>query len=225
MGGGDGRRPISHRIKAVITDPPYGVALTESKRGFKKLLKDKIIVNDHIQSDEEYTKFSADWINCLKTYLDRKNSFYIFNGDKMLFALREGMIKAGCKFAQLLIWVKTQAVIGRLDYAPQHELIIYGWFGVHEFMKSKDKSVIVYPKPNRSPYHPSTKPIGLIRRLILNSTKINDLVYDPFLGSGTAAIACEETKRRCIGIEIDPEYCLTAISRLETLSKLNAKKI
>jgi DNA modification methylase len=119
-------------------------------------------------------------MDAITSHLERKNSFYIFNADKMVFALRDGMLKAGLKFAQLLIWVKTHAVIGRLDYAPQHELIAYGWFGTHEFVKGKDKSVLVYPKPNKSKMHPTTKPIPLIRHLILNSTRIGDVVYDAF---------------------------------------------
>ena len=213
------------KIKAVVCDPPFGVAVTESKHNFKRLLKDKVIINDHLQSDEEYTTFTQDWIETIKPHLERKNVFYIFNSDKMIFALREGMRNASCKFGQLLIWVKTQAVIGRMDYAPQHELIAYGWYGVHEFLKSKDKSVIIYPKPNRSPFHPTTKPVGLIRHLVLNSTRIGDVVFDGFLGSGTTLLACEQTKRICIGIEIDPEYVQTTISRFEKLTGVKTQKI
>jgi len=213
------------KIKAVITDPPYGVAMAESKRGFQKISKDKNIANDGIQSDAEYITFTKNWIEAILPYLERKNSFYIFNADKMIFALREGMLQSKIKFGQLLVWVKTHAVIGRLDYAPQHELIAYGWHGVHEFMKSKDRSVIAYPKPNRSPLHPTTKPVGLIRHLVLNSTRIGDVVYDGFLGSGTALIACEQTKRVCIGIELDPEYVSTMIERFEKLTGIKAKKL
>ena len=214
-----------HRIKAVITDVPYGVDVTESKKNFKTLLKNKSVANDHLQSDQEYATFTQDWIEAVSPHLERKNVFYIFNSDKMIFALREGMLNAGCKFGQLLIWVKTQAVVGRMDYAPQHELIAYGWHGVHEFLKSKDKSVIVYPKPNRSPFHPTTKPIGLIRHLILNSTRIDDVVFDGFLGSGTCLLACDQTKRICIGIELDSEYVETSISRFEKLTGIKREKI
>ena len=209
---------IVKRIKAVICDPPYGVNLSESKRDIRPLKKDKDIAGDHIQSDEEYIAFSKSWIEAIIPHLERKNVFYIFNSDKMVFALREAMQHCNLKFGQLLIWVKTHAVIGRLDYAPQHELIVYGWHGRHEFMKSKDKSVIVWPRPNKSPMHPSTKPIGLVRRLVLNSTRIGDVVFDGFLGSGTTLLACEQTKRVCIGVECDPEYCQTVIKRYEKLT-------
>jgi len=212
------------KIKSVIIDPPYGVAVTESKQGFQTLAKNKVIVNDHLQSDAEYRKFTRDWIEAVTPFLERKNSFYIFNSDKMVFALREGMMEAGVKFGQLLIWVKTHAVVGRMDYAPQHELIAYGWYGVHEFLKSKDKSVLVCPKPNKSKMHPTTKPLDLMRRLILNGTRIGDVVYDGFLGSGTTLLACEQTKRVCIGVELDPEYCQTIIDRFEKLTGLKAER-
>lgn len=214
----------SKKIKSVIIDPPYGVAVAESKEGFQTLAKNKAIVNDHLQSDEEYCKFTRDWIEAITPHLERKNSFYIFNSDKMVFALREGMMEAGVKFGQLLIWVKTHAVVGRMDYAPQHELIAYGWHGVHEFLKSKDKSVLVCPKPNKSKMHPTTKPLDLMRRLILNGTRIGDVVYDGFLGSGTTLLACEQTKRICIGVELDPEYCQTIIDRFEKLTGLKAER-
>ena len=211
------------RIKAVITDPPYGVALGQDS--LKPLSKNKIIANDHLQSDAEYETFTRDWIEAIKPHLEKKNAFYIFNSDKMVFALRNGMLMAGMKFAQLLIWVKTHAVMARMDYAPQHELIAYGWCGTHEFLKSKDKSVIVHPRPNKSPFHPSTKPIGLIRQLVLNSTRIGDVVFDGFLGSGTTLLACEQTKRVCVAVEMDSEYCQTTIDRWEKLTSLTAEKI
>ncbi len=215
----------NHKIKAVVTDPPYGVAVTESKQNFQTLSKNKVVANDHLQSDKEYQTFTKDWIDPIIPYLERKNTFYIFNADKMIFALREGMLNAGIKFGQLLIWVKTHAVIGRMDYAPQHELIAYGWYGVHEFLKAKDKSVLVCPKPNKSSMHPTTKPLDLIRRLVLNSTRIGDVVYDPFLGSGTSLLVCQQTKRICIGIEQDVEYIQTTLDRWQKLSGLIPEKL
>lgn len=215
-----------NRIKAVITDVPYGVAYVESKYGFKqKLACQKIIVNDHEQTDKEYENFSFNWLENIKPYLAKKNSIYIFNSDKMIFALRQAILRAGYKFTQLLIWVKSHAVIGRLDYLPQHELIAYGWFGTHEFRRSKDKSVLFYPKPNKSKLHSTMKPVGLLRTLVLNSTKIGDIVFDGLTGSGSIAVACEHTKRKCLMIELDEDHCSTIIARWEKLTGLKSKKL
>jgi site-specific DNA-methyltransferase (adenine-specific) len=214
------------QIDVVIADIPYGVSYVESKSGFKqKLACEKIIANDQKQTDQEYEEFNFNWLENIKPYLAKKNSVYIFNSDKMIFALRQAMLRAGYKFTQLLIWVKSHAVIGRLDYLPQHELIAYGWFGTHEFRRSKDKSVLFYPKPNKSKLHSTMKPVALLRNLILNSTKIGDIVFDGFGGSGSTLIACEHTKRKCLMIELDEGHCLTIIARWEKLTGLKAKQI
>lgn len=213
------------RVKLLCTDPPYGVAVAESKRGFQTLAKDKAIANDHLQSDGEYAAFSAEWLSAIAPYLTPHNAAYVFNADKMVWPLRDGMLKAGFKVAQLLVWVKSQAVVGRLDYAPQHELIVYGWHGTHKFRRGKDKSVLFFPKPSKSTLHPTTKPLALVTRLVLNSTEIGDTVFDGFLGSGTALLACEQTKRRCFGVELDPEYCATIIRRWEKMTGEKAVKV
>jgi DNA modification methylase len=207
-------------INSINTDPPYGCAMVESSLNPTKHRK---IENDHLQSDVEYIQFTRNWIEPIKPFLAKKNSIYIFNSDRMIFALREAMLKSDVKFAQLLVWIKNHAVIGRMDYLPMHELIAYGWYGTHKFYKAKDKSVLCYPKPQKSKWHPTTKPVGLIRRLILNSTEVGDIVYDPFLGSGTTLLACHQTLRKCIGIEIDPEYCQIIINRWERLSRMKAE--
>lgn len=213
------------KANLICTDPPYGVAVAESKRNFRTLSKDKNIANDHLQSDDEYRQFSRAWLEAITPHLAKKNSAYIFNADRMVWSLRDGMADSGFKIAQLLVWVKQQSVIGRLDYAPQHELIVYGWHGTHHFRRSKDKSVLFYPRPNKSKLHPTTKPIGLVRRLVFNSTNMGDVVFDGFLGSGTTLLACEQTKRRCFGIELDPEYCQTIIKRWEKMTGRKAKRI
>lgn len=212
-------------IDLVLTDPPYGVGYVENKSGFAKISNDTVIANDEEQSEDEYAIFTQGWIGSVLPYLNDKNTFYIFNSDKMIFALREGMRQAGVRFTQILIWIKNHAVIGRMDYLPQHEFIAYGWFGTHKFHKSKDKSILFYPKPNKSKLHPTMKPVGLLRRLILNSTKVGDAVYDPFEGSGSTLIACEQTKRRCLTIEVDPKYCQTIIDRFNKLTDKEVKRL
>ena len=215
----------AQKIDLICVDPPYGVGVVESKRNFQTLSKDKIIQNDQLQSNEDYAAFSQAWLDAIKPFLSKKNAAYIFNADKMIWPLHDGIINSGFKFAQLLVWVKSQPVIGRLDYAPQHELILYGWHGTHVFRRSTDKSVLFCPRPTKNKFHPTTKPVGLIRRLILNSTHIGDAVYDGFVGSGTALLACEQTKRRCFAVEVDEEYCRTTIRRWEQLTNLKAKRV
>jgi DNA modification methylase len=70
--------------------------------------------------------------------------------------------------------------------------------------------------------HPTIKPIRLVADAILDSTKRNDIVLDPFLGSGTTLLAAERSQRRCYGIELDPLYVDTAVERWQQMSKRKA---
>ena len=221
-------------IREVVADPPYGVGYVENKdwvefRGpsmeGKGSTRHRAIRGDHRQTEEEYAGFTEAWVKALVPRLAEKNSFYIFNSDLMICALKEGMEKAGVHFSQLIVWVKNSIVLGRKDYNPQHELIVYGWHGAHRFERSSARSVIFCPKPARSELHPTMKPVELLRKLIANSTRIGEWVYDPFLGSGSTLIACEHLKRRCLGIEIDGEYVKTSIARWERLTGRKAEKI
>lgn len=208
----------SDKIRIILTDIPYGIDYVRSKSGFKQnIAKPKEIENDQLQSESEYIEFNEKWLKAAIPFLEKKNSVYIFNSDKMVFALRQAMLNSGLHFSQLLVWVKNNAVLGRLNYLPMHELIAVGWYGTHLFKKSQDKSVLFCPKPNKSKLHPTMKPVSILRRLILNSSNVGDVIYDPFGGSGSLLIACEQTKRKCLMVEIDGEYCQTIIDRYNRL--------
>jgi DNA modification methylase len=217
----------NHKIRSIITDPPYGVAYVENKRGFLELgVKDeKIIIGDHLQTDSEYEDFTKKYLGIIVPHLEEYNTCYIFNADPMFPALRCGMKYAGFYYSQMIIWIKNQPVMSRKDYLSQYELIAYGWFGKHKMERSKSKNVIYYPRPSKSKLHPTQKPIGLLRRLVSDATKIGDYVYDPFLGSGSTAVACEHLSRKCIGIEIDEGYVSIILERLEKLTGQKATKI
>ena len=216
-----------NKIRSIVTDPPYGVAYVENKKGFLELgVKDeKIITGDHLQTDTEYENFTKKYLGAVVPFLEDYNACYIFNADPMFPALRNGMKYAGFYYSQMIIWIKNQPVMSRKDYLSQYELIAYGWFGKHKMERSKSKNVMYYPRPSRSKLHPTQKPIGLLRRVIPDSTTIGDYVYDPFLGSGSTAVACEHLHRKCIGIEIDEEYILTILQRLEKLTGQKTIKV
>jgi DNA modification methylase len=216
-------------VRAVVCDPPYGVAYVENKdwmgmRGEESahFKAHKKIAGDQLQTEREYADFTQRWIEAVKPNLAPKNAFYIFNSDWMICALREGMKAAGLYYSQLIIWVKNSIVLGRKDYNPQHELIAYGWYGTHKFERGKAKSVLFCPKPTKAKLHPTMKPVELLRKLIANSTKTGEWVYDPFLGSGSTLIACEHLQRKCIGIELDEGYVKTAVARWEKLTGFTA---
>lgn len=212
-------------IWLLLTDPPYGIDYVASKEWFNESTKvHEDIANDGFQSDEHYREFTKAWLLPIIPFLKEKNASYIFNADKMIFALRDWMIEAGWKFSQLIVWIKDSAIIWRLDYLPQHELIAYGWYGKHAYYWGKSKSVLAFAKIRKNTIHPTMKPIPLLRELILNSSKVWDTVYDPFGGSGSTLIASEQTGRNCIMVEQSPIYVSRIIERWEKFTGKKAQR-
>ena len=166
---------------------------------------------------------------------------YIFYSDSEAVNFRTAMQKAGYKISSVLIWVKNQFVLGRLDYHMKHEPILvgeiedvenvkkhqpilYGWQseGKHPwYTDRKQSSVLEFDKPKKNADHPTMKPIELIGYLIKNSSQQKDIVGDLFLGSGSTLIACEMNWRTCRGVEFDPQYMDVIIRRWIAYMKTN----
>lgn len=89
----------------------------------------------------------------------------------------------------------------------------------------RETTVIRCDKPQRDEDHPTAKPIKLIARLVRNSSVEGDVVIDPFCGSGSTLIACEQLNRRCMTMELDPAYCDVAIRRWEEMTGRKAERI
>ena len=104
-----------------------------------------------------------------------------------------------------------------LDTLDRDELVAL----LREIYEASD--VIRHDRPRRSDEHPTMKPVGLLSRLIVNSTKKGGLVYDPFLGSGSTLIAAERQGRACYGVELDPVYVDVAVRRWETVTGAAAR--
>jgi DNA modification methylase len=115
-----------------------------------------------------------------------------------------------------LVWVKDSMVLGHSDYHYQHEPILYGWKGKnrHWYAGRDQVSIFEIPRPKRSTEHPTMKPVELVEAHLVNSTRKNDRVYDPFLGSGTTLVACERLGRQGCGVELDPIYFAVVLQRL-----------
>ena len=117
-------------------------------------------------------------------------------------------------------------VFGRKDYKFKHEPIRYCWKGKHKFYGPNNRNTILeYDRPHVSDLHPTMKPIELMAQLITDGTKKGMNVFDPFCGSGSTLMACEQTKRTCYGMEIDRFYVQVIIDRWEKFTGKKAVKI
>jgi len=122
---------------------------------------------------------------------------------------------------QCIVWVKDRFVYGRQDYHWRHESILYGWKhgAAHYFVKDRIYDTVwEIARPSISKNHPTMKPIELYERGISNSSRLDEVIMDGFVGSGTAIAACERLNRRCRAIEIEPKYCAVTIQRWHDLT-------
>ena len=152
--------------------------------------------------------------------------------DVELLTLKNAMDNAGMNFKTVICWVKDHFTLGGGDFQSAKELAIYGTgegkFERNEFEDQTDNSqyacyargkegkftnvrnlsnVWFFDKPRASKEHPTMKPVGLCAKGVLAMSDVSDIVFDPFSGSGSTLIACEQTGRKCYGCEIDPKYC------------------
>lgn len=208
----------------VFTDPPYGVDYSEKNEWLNTIGKGNLIETP-IENDkiEDYGEFYSAFLKTLP--MEQTNSIYITIAYQQLLSLLQSLEEQDYYFSQLLVWVKNNHVLGRTDYADKHELIVYCWKGKHEYYGDFDTTVWEIDKPLSSRLHPTMKPIELITRAIRNSSKQESLIFDPFLGSGSTLIACEQTNRICYGVEIDPHYVDVCVKRYEAYTNNKATKV
>jgi len=215
-----------NRADAMITDPPYGVEYGAKNEflnnvvGFYKNRITRPIANDDL---EDYRKFYGEFLNA--AVLNEYNTVYIFMSNKELLNLMLAMQDAGYYNSTVLVWVKNAAPFGRMDYKAQHEFILYGWKGKHKFYGPYRTTVLFEDRPMKNNLHPTMKPISLISQLILDGSDTNAIIYDPFGGSGSVLIACEQLNRTCYMMELDPIYCDVIIKRWENFTGKKAVKL
>lgn len=117
----------------------------------------------------------------------------------------------------LVVWDKCHFGMGT-NYRNQHELIIYAEKGMADFPNHSSGNVIKCPRESAE-NHPTEKPISLIESLIVSSSVRGEMIFDPFMGSGTTGVAAVKTGRAFCGIEIDERHFDTACSRIEAAQK------
>jgi len=215
------------KVDQLNTDPPYGVDyagknrfLNDTEGSGKGNRIQTPIENDSIQ---DYRTFFTSFLGIIP--FAEYNTAYVFMQGPHLHDLRMGMQDAGLTWSDYLVWMKNRMVLGRKDYRQAHEFIVYGWRGKHKPMKDKRSTILQYSSAQVNDMHPTQKPIDLIVSLIRDGSQEGAVVYDPFLGSGTTLIACEQTERTCYGMEIEPRYCDVIIKRWEKLTGQKAEKV
>jgi DNA modification methylase len=204
----------------MVTDPPYGVEydpIWRERAGLGRQRQTGTVANDNrVDWTEAYQLFSGDVA-------------YVWHAGVHAGEVAAGLETAGLRIRAQIIWAKQHFALGRGDYHWQHEPC---WYAVREGKTShwcgdRTQSTL-WRIANLNPFggsreeaatgHGTQKPIELMRRPILNNSVRGEVVYDPFLGSGTTLIAAESTQRVCYGLDIDPRYVDVTVLRWQKLT-------
>lgn len=181
--------------KLVFTDPPYGIDYQDVKGHFDKIANDAESPTQLLQKVLELvpkipTYLCCNW-RCLQDMADAMTS--------------EGFEPKAC-----IVWDKLTRIQNLDKFAKRHEFILYS--GPYGGQPTIDEDVWQVARQTTSG-HPTSKPIALCARAIGYSSKTGDVVYEPFAGSGSTLIACEQLGRTCYGMELEPKYCQVIIER------------
>ena len=201
-------------IDLILTDPPYNVSTKDNHlwglRGRQGL--------DFGEWDAHSIE-PADWIPLAAGTLSENGSMIVFCGIRQAGCIIDAMEKSGLKFKDCIRWIKTNPMPRNRDrrYVVDYEFAVWGAKGKWTFHRQND----TYDRPEiRCSYpakrvHPTQKPVQLMEDLIRRHTNVGDTVLDPFMGSGTTGVACQNLGREFIGIEKDAGYFATARDRLQ----------
>jgi len=208
--------------RIVLTDPPYGVSYGEKTNWTNRHgggPNRRPIENDSL-GPAELQKLFAAALNLARKYSFPGGAIYATVPSVFLKYFIQGLEDGGFTYRHCLVWIKQTFVLGRSDYHYRHEPILYGWIGngPHYFVDDRTHdSVFEVDRPQASDLHPTTKPVELIARMIANSSRPGDLVYDPFGGSGSTIIAAHQLGRVGYACELDPGYIAVQLERLSML--------
>jgi len=194
----------------MVTDPPYGVEYDPEWRAKAGINKNKgkmgVVQNDNI----------ADWSPAWALF--KGDVVYVWHAGKFASEVQQSLTASGFETVSHIMWKKDRFALSRGDYHWQHEPC---WYAVrdganHQWAGARDQSTVwdIARADDSGHGHGTQKPLECMLRPIQNHT--SPTVYDPFLGSGTTMIACENLGRKCRGIEIDPGYVAVCLERFKT---------
>ena len=219
---------ISSVARMMFADPPYHIRIDKNVSGSGRTKHREFEMFCGDEPEEEFNSFLLEFLDGTKTVMRDGGIGFICMDWRHIANLVFAGKEAGLGLKNIIVWVKTNAGMGAF-YRSQHELLAAFKWGdephLHNFelgKKGKSRSnVWTYAGMNSFgterdelfAKHPTVKPLALVKDAIKDVSRRGDIVFDPFLGSGTTLIAAEETGRRCFGVELDPLYVDLSIRR------------
>ena len=198
----------------MVTDPPYGVKYNPSWRAEAGVNKNKgklgVVLNDD----------KADWRDAWTLF--QGDVAYVWHASLFTREVLDSLEACGFKHRAMIVWAKDRFTLGRGHYHWQHEP---AWYVVRDgetghWCGDRTQSTIwnIKAREDAGVGHGTQKPVECMRKPIENNSNKGDHVYEPFSGSGTTIIACEQAGRRCLAIELNPPYVDVAVKRWQAFT-------
>ena len=202
-------------VDCVVTDCPYhivsgGCTNVKNKPGttfYQSNAKSGKLFDNN---DIEFEKWLPDVYRVLK---DNSHCYIMING-RNLKDLQTQAEKVGFVFQQLLVWNKGNATPNRYYLNACEFILMLRKGGAKNINNMGTKNILSIPNIKGGKSHPTEKPVDLMSIMIENSTNLGEVVLDPFMGSGATGVACVNTNRKFIGIELDENYFNVAQERI-----------
>lgn len=191
-------------VDLILTDPPYGINFISNHR------KEKY---DAIKNDECLNWLDA-FVDSIYKILKENTAVYCFCSWHNVDVFKRAFEKK-FKLKNIIVWEKNNTSMGDLkgSYAPKYELVIFAHKGRRLLNGFRYADVIKATRTGNK-YHPTEKPVDLLKLFVSESSNTGDVVFDPFMGSGSTGVACINTGRKFIGMELDKQYFDIAVNRI-----------
>lgn len=206
-------------IDLIVTDPPFAIDFKAKRNNYNRT-QERVIEGYNEIPKEKYYEFTTNWMREAYRILKATGSMYVFSGWTNLKDILNSLDEIGFITINHLIWKYQFGVFTRRKYVTSHYHIL---FVVKDSKNYKFNKIEHYPEDvwiiNREYWTgkiktPTKLPIELVKKIILFSSDEGDIVFDPFIGSGTVAVAAKMLGRHYLGFEMVKEYCEFAKKRL-----------
>lgn len=211
-------------IDLVLIDPPYDICTAGGKKGNDKLSHDIMKLEKELIDNDLVSSFDIKILDELVRVMKDINIYIWCNARQIPMYIKYFNLQLQCKL-EVVVWGKTNPIpLFSNKYMNDKEYCLYfrknGYCKPQNYEDAKTIYISQANVKDKKLYeHPTIKPLELIRRLIRNSSKENDIVLDCFLGSGTTAVACVLENRKYIGFEINKKYFDIANKRISEINK------
>lgn len=210
-------------VDLCVTDPPYLWNKTTGGLSTTSVITSKwngtsnFLAGGKTANMTNSIKFSQ-WLPGLYRVMKNPSHCYVFVNDKNVNDLINEALNVGFRLHNILVWHKNNKT-PNLWYMKNVEFIVFLHKGKSFRINDVSSSQLLSCEniPGKKKLHPTEKPTRLLKYLIKNSSHPDQLVFDPFMGSGSTAVACVETQRKFLGFEIDPNFHGVSQNRLSLL--------